>query len=77
MQQLALQEWGLSFEGGSFQAKKLQTLLLIGSDVFKNLNTDTIYDLNIILCIYDAEKQKLSFTLTFLKIEIQMFSNFS
>lgn len=30
-----------------------------------------------ILCIYDAEKHKISFTLTFPKIEMSMFSNFS
>jgi|GEM_PF-4923834 hypothetical protein len=56
--------------------KRLQTLLLIGSNVFKNFNTNIIYGFNLILYIYGAEKQKLSFTQTFPKIEIQMFSNF-
>ena len=39
MQQPAPQEWGLSSEECSFQAKRLQSLLLTGSNVFKNFDT--------------------------------------
>jgi hypothetical protein len=44
----------------------------------KTFNTGhLIWFVNLFCALYGAEKQKLYFTLTFPKSEIQMFSNFS
>ena len=61
MQQPVLQEWGLSSEGCSFQAKRLQTLLLIGSGNFKKFDIDLGFAFRPYLLIFAPENRNFPF----------------